>query len=89
MACSCQRQPWGAGGRLAGVGQEVGKGVGVLLGRTGGVLVRFVDVGVADGLAVFVIVLVADTETNVFIAFGDGVDSTADVGDGKDGKMVA
>ena len=53
-----------------------------------GVLV-LIDVDVADGLAVLVIVLVAASETDVFTAFGDGVDSTTDVGDGKDGQMVA
>ena len=90
MACSSQRQPLGAGGRLAGVGQGVGKGVGVLLGRTGGVPVSVsVELGVTDGMTVFVIVLVAGTETNVFIALGDGIAFTADVGNGKDGKKVA
>lgn len=75
---------------MAGVGQSVGNGVGVLLGRMVGVLVAVsVAVGVADGLTVFDIVLVADAETNVFIVFGDAVDSTADVGGGKGGKLVA
>ena len=42
VAWFCQRHPWGAGGRLNGVGHTVSVGAGVLLS---------VDVAVGDGIS--------------------------------------